>query len=50
MDLDDGDFPEAEWASKEVLSLPVFPELTQPGKDYIANMISHFFRCQWEGG
>jgi dTDP-4-amino-4,6-dideoxygalactose transaminase len=34
-----GDFPEAEKASKEVLALPVYPELTDEMKDHVAETI-----------
>ena len=38
----EGDFPEAENASKEVLALPIYPELTDKMKDYVANSILSF--------
>ena len=38
-----GDFPEAERAAAEVVSLPIFPELTGPQIDYVAAMICEFF-------
>lgn len=37
-----GDFPKAEKASKEVLSLPVYPELTEKQIRYTANQIKKF--------
>ena len=40
----EGDFYEAERASKEVLSLPIFPELTQVEKDYVVSMVSAYFK------
>lgn len=39
-----GDFPIAEAASKEVLSLPVYPELTQAQQDFIIETIKGFFK------
>jgi dTDP-4-amino-4,6-dideoxygalactose transaminase len=38
-----GDFPESERAAGEVLSLPVFPELTDAQKDYVLAVISEFY-------
>ncbi|WP_376790598.1 DegT/DnrJ/EryC1/StrS family aminotransferase [Thermoflexus sp.] len=34
-----GDFPEAEWACQEVLSLPVFPELREDEVDYVIEQV-----------
>lgn len=39
----EGEFPQAEQASREVLSLPVFPELTEGEREYVANSIRSFF-------
>ena len=36
----DGDFPEAVKASREVLSLPMFPELTDEQIQYVAGTIA----------
>ncbi len=38
-----GDFPESEKASEEVLSLPVYPELTQERIEYIIEKVKAFF-------
>lgn len=35
-----GDCPEAEAAAKEVISIPVYPELTMDQKDYISSVIN----------
>ena len=40
----EGDFPEAERASREVLSLPVYPELTQPQRESVVNAIRRFYQ------
>jgi len=37
-----GDFPEAEKASKEVIALPIYPELTDEIKDYVVSNIIKF--------
>ena len=38
----EGDFPEAEKASKEVVSLPVYSELNQDQLDYVVSVVSQF--------
>ena len=38
------DFPEAWKASREILSLPIFPELTESGVDRICQAILEFYR------
>jgi dTDP-4-amino-4,6-dideoxygalactose transaminase len=40
----EGDFPEAEKAANEVLALPVYPELTDEMKDFVAEAILNFIR------
>lgn len=39
----EGDFPITEKASKEALSLPMFPELKKEQKDYILEKIAEFY-------
>ena len=39
----EGQFPEAERACREVLSLPVFPELTEAQLAYVAESVASFF-------
>ncbi|HET7275854.1 MAG TPA: DegT/DnrJ/EryC1/StrS family aminotransferase [Longimicrobiaceae bacterium] len=39
----EGDFPESERAAKEVLSLPVFPEMTSDQREYVAATTRAFF-------
>ena len=39
----EGDFPEAERACREVLSLPVFPELTEAQLEHVAGSVAEFF-------
>jgi len=41
-----GDFPEAEKAAKEVLSLPVYPELTKKQQNYIIRKIREFYKIR----
>jgi len=38
-----GEFPESERATREVLSLPVFPELTESQLSFVADSIREFF-------
>ncbi|MDQ3555690.1 MAG: DegT/DnrJ/EryC1/StrS family aminotransferase [Gemmatimonadota bacterium] len=38
-----GDFPESERASREVLSIPVFPELSDAQREHVADNIRAFF-------
>jgi dTDP-4-amino-4,6-dideoxygalactose transaminase len=39
----EGEFPESERAAREVLSIPVFPELTEAQREYVAATIRAFF-------
>ena len=39
----EGDFPEAEKASREVLSIPMYPELPESDVDFICDKIRSFF-------
>lgn len=40
----EGDFPHSEKAAKEVLSLPMFPELTMEQQDFIVEKIYQFYK------
>ena len=39
-----GQFPEAERASKEVLALPIYPEIGHDQQDLVIETIAHFYR------
>lgn len=40
----EGDFPESERASKEVLALPIYPELSSGQQDVIVSSIAQFYK------
>ncbi len=40
----EGDFPASEKASREVLALPVYPELSSEQQDFIVSSISQFYK------
>jgi len=39
-----GDLPQSEMASREVLALPVFPEMTEEQQDFVVDSIAAFYR------
>jgi dTDP-4-amino-4,6-dideoxygalactose transaminase len=40
----EGDFPVAERVSKEILALPMYPELTEDEVEYVCDAIQNFYR------
>ncbi len=40
----EGDFPEAELASKETLTLPIYSELSESQREYVLKTVREFFR------
>ena len=38
----EGDFPRAEWACRQVLSLPLYPELREEELRHVSSAISEF--------
>ncbi len=41
----EGDLPVSEQAAREVLSLPIYPELTDEQQDYVVEVIQRFYRA-----
>jgi dTDP-4-amino-4,6-dideoxygalactose transaminase len=39
-----GDFPEAECSAREVISLPIYPELSEAYRESVICAIKNFFR------
>ena len=44
LEYKEGDFPIAEKLSREILSIPLYPELTDEQKEYIVKKIKEFFQ------
>ena len=40
----EGDFPQAELAAKQVLALPLYPELNQPQQETVVDTVKKFYR------
>jgi len=43
LDYKQGNFPEAERAAREVLALPIYPEISREAQQYVVNSIAEFF-------
>jgi dTDP-4-amino-4,6-dideoxygalactose transaminase len=41
----EGDFPNAEAAARECLSLPIYPELSEAQVEHVAGKIKAFFKA-----
>ncbi len=44
-----GEFPRAEAAAREVLALPIYPELSEAQQDYVVDRVSQFYGRQSSG-
>ena len=44
-----GDFPHAEAAAKEVLALPIYPELSEEQQKYVVDSVGEFYRSRNSG-
>ncbi len=42
--IEEGSLPESEKASGEALALPIYPELSEAGIEYVVDMIASFYR------
>jgi dTDP-4-amino-4,6-dideoxygalactose transaminase len=40
----EGDFPIAERTCKEILALPIYPEITEEEVDYVCKKIKDFYK------